>query len=106
MPIGFIIRSDEAAAVERIFAGREVEGAPVIENNLFEFSPRFGLRILTMIQNADLDEAERVATTRLIQRLGEYLGANHASVLFEPPVTDEPEQFVLFEEGEDEREEA
>lgn len=106
MPIGFIIRSDEAQAVERVFAGRDIEGAPVVENNLFEFSPRFGLRILTAIQNADLDEDGRRATERLVQRLADYLGTNHANELFEPPVPDEPEQFTLFEGFEDEREEA
>jgi len=97
MPIGFIIRSDEAVLVQRIFAADQLPGTPTVQNNLFEFSPRYGLRILTRLQNADLNDDERRSVTRLVNRLADYLGANHAAILFDRPAPPDTTQYDLFE---------
>lgn len=98
MPIGFIIRSDEAAVVSRVFEGRTEEGAPSIQNNLFEFVPKYGLRIMTAIQNAELGEDDRRATERLVSMIGQYLASHHRDVIFEPPLPAEPEQPDMFDQ--------
>ena len=97
--IGFFIRDDQAAAVRKVYADLDDPGAPVVTNNIFEFEPRYGLRVLTTLQNADLEPDEHSAIESLVANLGEYLGRFHKDSLFEPPLpSPDDDQMELFDE--------